>query len=509
MQVQRIQSNNTKFGFNVQVNKQLMQDLSTAKRNKAYFDVFKSLVNWTNQTEQQVKNAEFENKPQLLDKLLRVFLPIKVVLTDMIDAHFPKLGYKAHEIEAYKEELKQKNLTEKDDHWINDLIYHMEIEDIEGEGQQYIDDHANTTTSGEDNIISPSMFMIIRSAMGGAGLQMLGLEQVEDDEEVDETDEASQTQQTEQNKENAELQERIKLGKEKVRKYEPLTEKEKMGLSSLGGMKELKETLMKKMVTPLRNPIQAKYNEEHYGITRPNGFLFYGPPGTGKTTLVERISVETNLPLYKMSTDSYGGIYVNEAEMNIGAAFDYVASEATEERPAILFIDDIDTVAGNRKNPGTHEHKKNELGVWLQRIQEAPKHNIIVVAATNNYDNVDLALQGRLRNQIYAGLPDKESRIDIIKMKLEETDNGKKLAADAEALNKIGDLTANFSIRALEDFANEARERAMIDFYHARDIELKDYEEIIAKPESQSKKVKEQEYKNNASRTPIGFGPKK
>ncbi len=506
MQVQKIQSNNTNFGYNIQVNKQLMQNLSTAKKNKAYFDVFKSLVNWTNQTEQKVKTAEIENKPQLLDKLLRVFLPIKVVLTDMIDAHFPKLGYKAHEIEAYKEDLKQRNLTEKDDHWINDLVYHMEMEDIEGEGQQYIDENINA--SAED-MISPSMFMIIRSAMGGAGLGMLGLEQVEDDKEVSKTDETSRTQRIEQNKESAELQERIKLGKEKVRKYEPLTEKEKMGLSSLGGMKELKETLMKKMIIPLKDPIQAKYNEEHYGITRPNGFLFYGPPGTGKTTLVERVSVETGLPLFKMSTDSYGGIYVNEAEMNIGAAFDYVASEATEEKPAILFIDDIDTVAGNRKNPGTHEHKKNELGVWLQRIQEAPKHNIIVVAATNNYDNVDSALQGRLRNQIYAGLPDKESRIDIIKMKLEETDNGKKLASDEKALDRIGDLTASFSIRALEDFANEARERAMIDFYHARDIELKDYEEIIAKPESQSKKVKEQEYKNNASRTPIGFGPKK
>lgn len=491
MQVQKIQSNNTKFGYNITVNKQLMENLSNAKRNKAYMDVFKSLVNWTNQTEQQVKTAEYKNKPELMDKLLRVFLPIKVVLTDMIDAHFPKLGYKAHEIEAYEEDLKQRNLTPEDDHWINTLIENMKMEDIDDEAQQ-------EAVQGS-NMVSPSMFMIIRNAMGGAGLGMLGLEQVEEDDEENVDENVTQT------KENKELSERIKLGKEKVREYKPTTEKEKMGLASLGGMKELKETLMKKMIIPLKDPIQAKYNEEHYGITRPNGFLFYGPPGTGKTTLVERVAVETGLPLLKMSTDSFGGTYINETEIAIGAAFDYAESIATDEKPVILLIDDIDTVTGNRKNPHTYEHKMNELGVWLNKIQEAPKHNIIVVAATNNYDNVDPALQGRLRNQIYAGLPDKESRIDIFKMKLEETDNGKKLAADENALNKLGDLTESFNIRAIEDFVNEVREKAMLDFYHARDIELKDFEEIIAKPESQSKKVKENEFKNKVSRKPIGF----
>lgn len=491
MQVQRIQSNRTNFGYNVQVNKQLMENLSDAKKNKAYFDVFKSLVNWTNQTEQQVKTAEFKNKPELMDKLLRVFLPIKVVLTDMIDAHFPKLAYKAHEIEAYEEDLKQRNLTENDDHWISTLLENLKMEDV--------DEGAAAQTEQED--VSPSMFMIIRSALGGTGLGMLGMQQVESEDEAEDSPEVDDTN----TKEQAEVSKRIKLGKEKVREYKPTTEKEKMGLASLGGMKELKETLAKKMITPLKDPIQAKYNEEHYGITRPNGFLFYGPPGTGKTTLVERVSVETGLPLLKMSTDSFGGTYVNETEIAIGAAFDYAASIATEEKPVMLFIDDIDTVAGNRQNANAHEHKKDELGVWLQRIQEAPKNNVIVVAASNNYDNIDPALQGRLRNQIYAGLPDKESRIDIIKMKLEETDNGKKLANDKEALDRIGNLTENFSIRALEDFANEARERAMLDFYHARDIELKDYEEIIAKPESQSKKIKEDKFKNNAIRKPIGF----
>lgn len=498
MQVQRIQSNNTNFGYSVQANKQLMENLSKAKRNKAYFDVFSSLVNWTNQTEQKVKAAEFENKPQLLDKLLKVFLPIKIVLTDMIDAHFPKLGYKAQEIEAYKQDLAQRNLTENDEHWMNYLINNLEMEDIEENGQQYIEDYAKTGDS-EGAEMSPSMFMIIRSALGGAGLEMMGMQQVNSSEEAVQTEEP-ETKETEND-----LNERIKLGKEKVREYKPLTEKEKMGLASLGGMKELKETLMKKMIIPLKDPKQAKYNEEHYGISRPSGFLFYGPPGTGKTTLIERVSVETGLPLLKMSTDSYGGVYVNEAEMNIGAAFDYAESVATEEKPVMLLIDDIDTVTGNRQNIHTHEHKRNELGVWLQRIQDAPKHNIIVIAATNDYDNVDPALQGRLRNQIYTPLPDKESRIDIIKMKLEETDNGKKLAADEKALDKLGDLTASFNIRALEDFVNEVRENAMIDFYHARDIELADFEEVIAKPESQSKKVKEKDFKNNASRPPIGF----
>lgn len=492
MKVQKIQTTNTTFGYNAELNANLIKTLEKAKKNKPYYNYLKEICNSNNTAEKKLREAERKDRPYLQSFLIASFVPMKILFTDMVDALFPNLNYRQKEIEAYSEEIEKRNLAkENPGHWMNSIVTVLN----EHEAQKKAENIAGVLSQVMQEVFPDMKFDF--SGLSPAFKEQYMPANVENDNIATEFDDDIQDARN--------LNERIKLGKEKVREYVPLTEHEKMGLASLGGMKELKETLMKKMIIPLKDPIQAKYNEEHFGITRPNGFLFYGPPGTGKTTLIERVAVETGLPLLKMSTDSFGGIYINETELAIGAAFDYAASVATDKKPVILLIDDIDTVTGNRKNPHTHEHKKDELGVWLQRIQEAPKNNIIVVAATNNYDNIDLALQGRLRNQIYAGLPDKESRIDILKMKLNETDNGKKLAADEKALDRLGNLTENFNIRALEDFVNEAREKAMIDFYNFREIKLSDFEEIIAKPENQSKKIKEQEYKNNASRTPIGF----
>jgi transitional endoplasmic reticulum ATPase len=268
-------------------------------------------------------------------------------------------------------------------------------------------------------------------------------------------------------------------------------------------MKELKKQLTEDIIIPLKDPSKAKYNEKHYGIKMPNGILFYGPPGCGKTTIVERLSVETGLPLLELTTDSFGSEYINGSEINLGAVFDYAASIASEEKPVILFIDDVDGIVGTR-NAFMHDHKKSELSVFLKRVQDAPKNNIIVMAATNNYDGIDKAFTSRLRQQIYTGLPDKDARKSIIKLKLEETDNGQNLAKDEQALDKIAELTESFPIRALEDFATETRKMAFIN--GIRDITLEDYETVISKPESQNKKIKEQNFKTNATRPSIGFG---
>ena len=88
-------------------------------------------------------------------------------------------------------------------------------------------------------------------------------------------------------------------------------------------------------------------------------------------------------------------------------------------------------------------------------------------------------------------------------MKLEETDNGQNLSKDEKALDKIVELTKGFPIRAIEDIVDETRKMAFIN--GIRDITLDDYEKVIAKPETQNKKIKEDQYKTKATRKLIGF----
>ncbi len=498
MQIQKIQTVNTSFGYNPAANAALIHNFESQKRNKAFYKYLKDVVMATNEAEKDLRTAEKKGKLTLLTLMTASFIPLKIQITDMINTFFPNFDYRKKELESYQEEIKARNLEEEQPaHWLNALAEVLQ--------DHVVQDQAETATYVLQSVMKEQFpdLQFDFSGITGIYKQKYMEEAEEYEDEFEDINEVSDSNANGLQANNKDLQARIELGKSKVFHYEPKDENELKGFASLGGMKELKKQLTEDIIIPLKDPSKAKYNEKHYGIKMPNGILFYGPPGCGKTTIVERLSVETGLPLLELTTDSFGSEYINGSEINLGAVFDYAASIASEEKPVILFIDDVDGIVGTR-NAFMHDHKKSELSVFLKRVQDAPKNNIIVMAATNNYDGIDKAFTSRLRQQIYTGLPDKDARKSIIKLKLEETDNGQNLAKDEQALDKIAELTESFPIRALEDFATETRKMAFIN--GIRDITLEDYETVISKPESQNKKIKEQNFKTNATRPSIGFG---
>ena len=491
--------NNPSFGCDPIVNAKLIKTLEGAKKNKDFVNYIKEMVYATNQAENDLREAESKNKKVLFGLLASAFVPMKVLLTNLIDTLYPELNYRRAEMEAYTEEVIDNNLEEtQPDHWLNEITNIFQ----EQEAQEQAEVAAQLITS-----IFSQRFPYVKLDMNNLTdeLKKKYIEDcIEDNDIINEVQEETPNQENDDIQHTQNLKDSIALGKNSVFLYEPKTVNEKMGFASLGGMEELKATLMKKIVIPLRDIKQARYNEQHYGIKMPNGILFYGPPGTGKTTIIQRLSVEAGLPLLRLTADSFSSEWVGQTEKNLGGVFDYAASIATEEKPVILLIDDVDGIISKR-NGNMSDRDKKLMNIFLDRLQDALKNNIIVMAATNCYDNVDKAVLSRLRTQIYLGLQDFEGRKSIIKLLLNQTDNGQKLASDEKALDKIAKLTESFPTRAIEDFINDAREAAQIDFYHTRDIELEDLEKIIAKPESQNKKVKEDQYQTKATRKPIGF----
>ena len=121
--------------------------------------------------------------------------------------------------------------------------------------------------------------------------------------------------------------------------------------SDLGGIEGIVKDIRENVMFPIRHG--RVY--EHLGITPPRGILLYGPPGCGKTALAHAICGEMeDVPFYKISGPEIVSSYSGASEENIRALF----KEAEENCPAIIFIDEIDSVAGKRESAGKEMEKR-------------------------------------------------------------------------------------------------------------------------------------------------------
>jgi len=514
MQIQKIQSNNTSFGYNPLVNAQLMNDLAKAKKNKAYCKSLRALCSITNQLELDLRKADKKGMPDLKDKLARVFLPIKVIFTDMIDSHFPNYNYKRKELETYAEEVNARNLQDNDKHWLTALVTHLQ-EDIEDDEAQQLSEFNQNEAEAEQQTGGDFLSTIMSHLFPGAVIvssSTMRASEVPEEEVVQVAENANEAQNNGLSEEQAEF---LKRGKDKVVEFVPKGSALK-GFDGLGGMKELKAELTDKVVDFLRDPEQAKQDAEDYGTKLPKGLLLYGPPGCGKTTIVKHLSVEADVPLLQLETGRLKTSYYHETSKNIDAAFEYAYSIAKPEKPVIMMIDDGDSFFVER-NEKTSQFEGEEMTTFLNKIQEAPEHNVMVALTTNKYDIMDPAIRRRFDTQVYVGLPDEEARKSLLKLFFSRNNKSKALSNNDEAISKLAKLTENFPISALEDMANracdipkkEAKEARKEGKFIRRDVTAGDFETILTKVESQNQKIKEDLYKTKATRPQIGFNNKK
>ncbi len=176
----------------------------------------------------------------------------------------------------------------------------------------------------------------------------------------------------------------------------------------IGGITNEIKKVREMIELPLRHPEIF----EKLGIEAPKGVLLYGPPGTGKTLLAKAVAGETNAHFISISGPEIMGKHYGESEERIREIF----TQAEENAPSIVFIDEIDSIAPKRDEVSGELEKRivSQLLTLMDGMKS--RGNVVVIAATNRPDSIDPALRrpGRFDREIEIGIPDDEGRFDIL-----------------------------------------------------------------------------------------------
>ena len=195
--------------------------------------------------------------------------------------------------------------------------------------------------------------------------------------------------------------------------------KNDIGYEDIGGCRKQLGLIREMVELPLRHP-QLFSN---LGIKPPRGVLLYGPPGSGKTLIARAIANETGAYFIMINGPEIMSKMAGESEGNLRQFF----ADAEEHAPAIIFIDEIDSIAPNRDKAGGEVEKRvvSQLLTLMDGIKS--RSNVVVIAATNRPNTIDPALRrfGRFDREIDIGVPDEAGRLEILgihtkKMKLDD-----------------------------------------------------------------------------------------
>ncbi len=218
----------------------------------------------------------------------------------------------------------------------------------------------------------------------------------------------------------------------------------------LGGLKNEVLKIREMVELPMRHPELF----DKIGVEAPKGVLLYGPPGTGKTLLAKAVAGETNAHFISLSGPEIMSKYYGESEEKLREIF----TQAEENSPSIIFIDEIDSIAPKRDEVSGDVEKRivSQLLTLMDGMKSRGK--VVVIAATNRPDSIDPALRrpGRFDREIEIGIPDDKERFEILSIHTRGMPIDKNV--DLEQISKI---THGFGGADLEVLSKEAAMRSL------------------------------------------------
>ncbi|GLC76255.1 hypothetical protein PLESTF_001756000 [Pleodorina starrii] len=249
--------------------------------------------------------------------------------------------------------------------------------------------------------------------------------------------------------------------------------------ASISGLMEVKILLQEATVLPTLRP------DLFQGIRQPpKALLLFGPPGTGKTLLARAVATESRATFLPVTGDSVLSMWYGQSEQNVKALFE----KARKRQPAIIFIDEVDSLLGKRSSGGRHDSTPdkrvtNEFLAFIDGIQTQQAGEgaagegagagaggdarIVVIAATNTPWDLDEAALSRFSRRIYVPLPDKTTREALMRKALEGVSCD---VSDAD-WQRLAERCDKYSGRDLVQVCREAAMRPLRELWGKRLLE--------------------------------------
>ncbi|OEL38775.1 putative AAA domain-containing protein C24B10.10c [Dichanthelium oligosanthes] len=272
----------------------------------------------------------------------------------------------------------------------------------------------------------------------------------------------------------------------------------------IGALADIKESLQELVMLPLRRPDLFKG-----GLLKPcRGILLFGPPGTGKTMLAKAIANDAGASFINVSMSTITSKWFGEDEKNVRALFSLAAKVA----PTIIFVDEVDSMLGQRARSGEHEAMrkiKNEFMSHWDGLLSKSGERVLVLAATNRPFDLDEAIIRRFERRIMVGLPTQESRELILrtllsKEKVDKNIDFKELATMTEGYSgsDLKNLCVTAAYRPVRELLKKEREKELERREEAKEkaaVTAENPEAPVSKEENSESKEENSESKEENS----------
>jgi len=255
----------------------------------------------------------------------------------------------------------------------------------------------------------------------------------------------------------------MSIGRSRARLY--TTERPRTTFADVAGYQGVKVEISE-VVDFLKSPHRFR----DIGAKIPKGILLVGPPGTGKTLLARAVAGEAGVPFLSVSGSDFMEMFVGVGASRVRDLF----QTARKQAPAIIFVDEIDSI-GRKRGAGLgggHDEREQTLNQMLSEMDGFdPAEGVVIIAATNRPDILDPALlrPGRFDRQIVVPLPDLEERLPILKVHCKD----KRIGTDVD-LELVARGTPGMSGADLANLVNEAALHAVRRGSHQ--VDMRDFE---------------------------------